>query len=83
MKNNKITKTMLVLLITITSFFTTMSNAFAEVPNKINVTSTPAVKGYIGEKVNFGTKSLNDGSVAYCLDYNKLTPDHAIGTNNR
>lgn len=80
MKNSKITKIGLALLIAITSFFTIVGNAFAEVPNKINVTSTAAVKGYIGEKVNFGTKSLDDGSVAYCLDYNKLTPDHAIGT---
>lgn len=80
MKNSKITKIGLALLIAITSFFTTISSAFAEVPNKIDVTSTAATKGYIGDTVNFGTKSLNDGSVAYCLDYHKLTPDHAVGT---
>ena len=80
MKNKKISKILLALLITITSFFTTIGNALAEVPNRIDVTSTAATKGYIGDTVNFGTKSLSDGSVAYCLDYHKLTPDHAIGT---
>lgn len=80
MKNKKITNIMLALTITITSFFTTVSNVFAEVPNKIEVTSTAATKGFIGETVNFGTKSLKDGGVAYCLDYHKLTPDVATGT---
>lgn len=80
MKNRKITNIILALTITITSFFTTICNVFAEVPQKIEVSSTAATKGYIGETVNFGTKSLKDGSVAYCLDYHKLTPDVAIGT---
>lgn len=81
MRKNKIAKIMLVLLITITSFFNITMNVKAEtVPNTINVTTTEPTKGYIGVNVNFGTKSLPDGSVAYCLDYNKLTTLTTVGT---
>lgn len=81
MENNKIFKIMLVLIITIVSFLNCTQSVSAEgVPSTINISSSSAVKGYIGENVNFGTKTLSDGTLAYCLDYHKQTTVNTVGT---
>lgn len=80
MKNNKLTKTVLTLLVSIASFFGITSNVYAEVPNKIDVSSSAAIKRYIGDNVNFGTKTLADGTLAYCLDYHKQTTQNTTAT---
>ncbi len=46
----------------------------ANVQNSITVTTSPATLGYIGYDVNFGRKTLADGTLAYCLDYTMATP---------
>ena len=70
----KIFKSFLALIIAVVSFVTPYSVMAANVPSSITVTTSPATLGYIGEDVNFGTKTLADGSIAYCLDYTMNTP---------
>ncbi len=76
MKMNKLSRLVLLLLVVFTTIISTIGEVFAaEVPQTITVnTTTPTHLGYIGEKVNFGRKTLTNGTIAYCLEYNKKTP---------
>lgn len=76
MKMNKLSRLILLLLIVFTTIISTIGEVFAtEAPQTITVnTTTPTHLGYIGDKVNFGRKTLTNGTIAYCLEYNKKTP---------
>ena len=56
------------------------------VPNTINLTSSTGVPGYItneadGNKtITFGTKTMKDGTLVYCLDYAKQTTVNTTAT---
>ena len=76
MKMDKLSRVILLFLVVVTTILSTVGEVLAkEVPQSITVnTTTPTHLGYIGEKVNFGRKTLTDGTIAYCLEYNKKTP---------
>lgn len=80
MKNKTKTKILHTLLVAITTFFAVATNVYAEVPSQIEISSSAAVKRYIGENTNFGTKTLADKTLAYCLDYHKQTTQNTTAT---
>ncbi len=75
MKNKILNKIVIPLVLMISTIFSLVGDVFAleNVPSSITLTSSAAVKGYIGETINFGTKRLTNGTLAYCLDYHKQT----------
>ncbi|MCI8547425.1 MAG: Cys-Gln thioester bond-forming surface protein [Bacilli bacterium] len=82
MKTKKIGKYVLSFLLIAVTIVSTLGSVYAETlaPNTITLSSSQAVKGYIGDSVNFGTKTLTDGRLAYCLEYNKPTPVNTTAT---
>lgn len=59
----------------------TYVNAEDKVPDSITLTTNEVFKGYIGDNLNFGTKTMNDGTYVYCLDYNKKTTINTVAKN--
>lgn len=82
MKMKKLGKYVLTLILAVATILSGVGSVYAEgtVPNTITLSTSSAVKGYIGDSVNFGTKTLSDGRLAYCLEYNKPTPVNTTAT---
>lgn len=72
----KLLKSLLAIVITIISFISPAVVLADTLPSSIHVVTTPPQPGntWYVENLETGTKTIDGGGVAYCLDYHKNTP---------